>query len=202
MNVAAAEAATVAAAAAATLLPGECWAACVGFAGTFCLSLCSLSSLFTPLSSVFCFVLCFCCFWVVALGDSACEALSQSALPSPPSLLPLPACPACLCAHSLSLLFSLCCSLSVPLPFCLRASAVRLFVASVLWHAKQDWQRSSSAVGQQASEVSQSVANAAGARISTSSQATLPTSSQSQLTHFARFSHVNFSCLSQICEKC
>lgn len=109
MNVAAAEAEAAAAVAAATLLPGECWAACVGFAGTFCLSLCSLSSLFTPLSSVFCFVLCFCCFWVVALGDSACEALSQSALPSLP---PLPACPACLCAHSLSLSFSLFAALS------------------------------------------------------------------------------------------
>lgn len=110
MNVAAAEAAA-AVAVAATLLPGECWAACVGFAGTFCLSLCALSSLFTPLSSVFCFVLCFCCFWVVALGDSACEALSQSALTSLP---PLPACPACLCAHSLSrsLSFSLFAALS------------------------------------------------------------------------------------------
>lgn len=180
MNIAAAEAATVAAAAA-TLLPGECWAACVGFAGTFCLSLCS-HSLFTPLS-VFCFVLCFCCFWVVALGDSACEALSQSAL-SPLSPLSLPALLACVRTLSLSPFLSLLLSL-VPLPFCLRASAVRLFVASVLWHARQDWQRSSSAVGQQASEVSQSVANAAGARISTSSQATLPTSSQS-LTHAFR----------------
>lgn len=133
MNVAAAEAEAAVAVAAATLLPGECWAACVGFAGTFCLSLCALSSLFTPLSSVFCFVLCFCCFWVVALGDSACEALSQSALsPSPPSSC-LPCLP--VCALSLSPFLSLLLSLA-PLPFCLRASAVRLFVASVLWHAR------------------------------------------------------------------
>lgn len=90
-------------------------------------------SLFTPLS-VFCFVLCFCCFWVVALGDSACEALSQSALSSLPPSPCLPCLP--VCALSLYLLFSLCCSLSMPLPFCLRASAVRLFVASVLWHAR------------------------------------------------------------------
>lgn len=195
MNVAAAEAA-----AAATLLPGECWAACVGFAGTFCLSLCALSSLLSLFSVLFCVFAAFGWLLWVAVRAKRSRSLHSPLLPFPP----LPACPACLCAHSLSLLFSLCCSLSVPLPFCLRASAVRLFVASVLWHARQDWQRSSSAVGQQASEVSQSVANAAGARISTSSQATLPTSSQSQLTHFARFSHVNFNfnCLSRICEKC
>lgn len=197
MNVAAAEAAA-AVAVAATLLPGECWAACVGFAGTFCLSLCALSSLFTPLSSVFCFVLCFCCFWVVALGDGACEALSQSALSS----LPLrPACPACLCAHSLSISFSLFAALSRAVAILFKSFG-RETLRRVCVVACQDWQRSSSAVGQQASAVSQSVANAAGARISTSSQATLPTSSQSQLTHFARFSHVNFNCLSQICEKC
>lgn len=180
MNVAAAEAVTAVAAAAATLLPGECWAACVGFTGTFCLSLCS-HSLFTPLSSVFCFVLCFCCFWVVALGDSACEALSQSALsPSPPSPC-LPCLP--VCALSLSPFLSLLLSLgAVAILF---KSFGRETLRRVCVVACQDWQRSSSAVGQQASEVSQSVANAAGARISTSSQATLPTSSQS-LTHAFR----------------
>lgn len=156
-------------------------------------------SLFTPLS-VFCFVLCFCCFWVVALGDGACEALSQSALPS--FLSPPSPCLPCLpvCALSLSPFLSLLLSLgAVAILF---KSFGRETLRRVCVVACQDWQRSSSAVGQQASAVSQSVANAAGARISTSSQATLPTSSQSQLTHFARFSHVNFNCLSQICEKC
>lgn len=146
------------------------------------------------LSLLFCFV------FLLLLGDSACEALSQSALPSPH--------PACLYAHSLSLSPSLSLLLSlVPLPFCLRASTVRLFVASVccgmpgLAAAAQS-PRSSSTVGQQASSVSQSVANAAGARISTRPHRPRCPSSQSQLTHFARFSHVNFNCLCTNLSKC
>lgn len=132
--------------------------------------LCVLSLLSLLFSVLFCVFAAF--GWLLWVTVRAKRSRSLHSPLSLPALLA--------CVRTLSRSFSLFVALSRAVAILFKSFG-RETLRRVCVVACQDWQqqRSSSAVGQQASSVSQSVANAAGARISTSSQATLPIESQS-----------------------
>lgn len=117
-------------AAAATLLPGECWAACVGFAGTFCLSLCSLSFLSLLFSVLFCVFAAF--GWLLWVTVRAKRSRSLHSPLSLPALLA--------CVRTLSRSFSLFVALSRAVAILFKSFG-RETLRRVCVVACQDWQQ-------------------------------------------------------------